>query len=80
MTGSPEPQQSNKQKFPRLIFLSAFFGELCKHSLLYIMKNFAEEMIYETPNVEVVEVEVEKGFAGSSGFNPDGTGRDPVEG
>lgn len=29
------------------------------------MKNQVEEMIYEAPIVEVIEVEVEKGFASS---------------
>lgn len=30
------------------------------------MKYFIEKMIYETPIVEVIEVEIEKGFATSS--------------
>ena len=29
------------------------------------MKNLVEEMIYEAPIVEIIEVEVEKGFAAS---------------
>ena len=41
----------------------------------------AEELsAYETPQVEVIEVEVEQGFAASDGYDPDGTGRDPMEG
>lgn len=33
--------------------------------------NFAEEAIkYDAPQVEMIEVEVEKGFAQSSGFTP----------
>ena len=31
------------------------------------MKSEMEEMVYETPQVKMIEVEVEKGFAGSDG-------------
>ena len=36
------------------------------------MKNKEQETMvaYEAPQVEVIEVEVEKGFAGSEGFGP----------
>lgn len=44
------------------------------------MKNLVEEMEYETPQVKMIVVEVEQGFAASDGYNPDGTGRDPMEG
>lgn len=39
------------------------------------MKTKFEEIVYETPKVEVIEVEVEKGFAGSS--DGDGEGNMP---
>lgn len=32
--------------------------------------SFAELNNYQAPQVEVIEVEVEKGFAGSEGFGP----------
>ena len=31
------------------------------------MENQVEEMVYETPCVKMIEVEVEQGFAGSDG-------------
>lgn len=36
-----------------------------------------EEMAYETPQVEVIEVEVEKGFAQSDGYSGDGSSETP---
>ncbi len=41
------------------------------------MKKLNEMMAYETPQVEVIEVEVEKGFANSTLENPE---EDPNEG
>ena len=35
------------------------------------MKSEMEEMVYETPQVKMIEVEVEKGFAGSDGVGTD---------
>ena len=34
------------------------------------MENQVEEMVYETPKVKMIEVEVEKGFAVSNVENP----------
>lgn len=36
------------------------------------MENQVEEMVYETPQVKMIEVEVEQGFA----LSPGGTGND----
>lgn len=38
------------------------------------MKQINEKMVYETPTVEVLEVEVEQGFAQSDGFDDMGYG------
>ena len=40
------------------------------------MKTKFEEIVYETPKVEVIEVEVEKGFA----VSPDGDGEGNMPG
>ena len=72
VTGSPEPQLNNKRKFPRLSFyLSAFFWELVSYKNYGFMRTKDEEVIYETPIVKVIEVEVEKGFAVSNLENPE---------
>lgn len=40
------------------------------------MKSEMEEMVYETPQVKMIEVEVENGFASSDGYGTAG-GVDP---
>lgn len=72
MTGSPEPHNSNKLKFPRLNFCMAFFRELRSHNS-FIMEQFLN---YTTPNVEVIEAVVEKGFAGSPQLEDPDKGKD----
>lgn len=41
----------------------AFFWELVGYIIYKFMKTKFEEIIYESPQVEILEVEVEKGFA-----------------
>jgi hypothetical protein len=39
-----------------------------------------ETMTYETPQAEVITLELEQAVLDGSGYDPDGTGRDPMEG
>ena len=57
-------------QFPHLLFIYLLTsGDWLAQNLL-TMENQVEEMVYETPKVKMIEVEVEKGFAVSNVENP----------
>jgi hypothetical protein len=39
-----------------------------------------QSVVYETPQAEAINLELEQAVLQESGYNPDGTGRDPMEG
>ena len=45
--------------------LSAYFWELVSYKIYKLMKTKFEEKVYENPQVEIIEVEIEQGFAAS---------------
>ena len=55
-----------------MFFYNGFLLGIGEHKTFRIMKMDKELSAYETPQVEVIEVEVEKGFAATG--NGDGTG------
>ena len=51
-------------------FIYAFFGGLDSIIVFFIMATEKQEMVYEFPKVEVIEVVVEQGFAASGSNDP----------
>ena len=57
----------SKSSHAFFFYIMAFFWELVGYKSSKFMNTKFEEMVYETPQVEIIEVEVENGFAMSGG-------------
>ena len=61
--------QDKAIKFPHLLFIYPLASGNWSAQNLMKMENQLEEMVYETPCVKMIEVEVEQGFAITDGGN-----------